>query len=142
MIINQSIDKSISKDRSLILKGERNIFYNSLNRNLPSDRKVMQAIIKYLTKRKLSITSSYEDWYKVAYAISNTFTLDIGEKYFLSLCKLDNEKYNEIESKNMLIYCYKNSLGSIKFNTILYNANIKGYKTILQRGKVLKVDSD
>lgn len=101
--------------------------YNPKNKNSAFDRKIIQAIIRYLTKRKLSITYSYEEWYRVALAISNTFTYEIGEKYFLSLCKLDTNKYDEQKCKNLLIYSYENTEGYINFDTIIFLAKKKGY---------------
>ena len=43
-----------------------------------------------MTKRNLSITNSYEEWYRIALAIANTFTYEIGEKYFLKISKIDD----------------------------------------------------
>jgi hypothetical protein len=91
-----------------------------------------------LTKRGLSITYSYDEWYKVAYAISNTFTYEIGEKYYLSLCKIDIDKYNENKCRRMLENCYENSRNNINFNSLVYFANAKGFKTKIQREGVPK----
>lgn len=93
----------------------------------------MQAIIKFLNKKNLSITTSYEEWYRVSLAIANTFTHEIGEKYFLKLSSLDNEKYDESNCKNMLLNSYGLQTGEIKFNTIVYFANKLGYQTKNQR---------
>ena len=88
----------------------------------------MKNIIKYLTKNKLSITNSYDEWYRVAIIIANSFTYDVGEKYFLQLSQLDKSKYNEVECKNILIDCYENSRGEINFNSIIHLASEKGFK--------------
>jgi hypothetical protein len=106
---------------------EKNLLHNPAGKNNARDRKTIQSIINYLTKRKISITASYEEWFRVGYAIANTFTYDIGEKYYLKLCRLDGSRHDEIESKNMLLYCYKNSRGDISFSTIVYYASNKGY---------------
>jgi len=127
-----TIIKTKLKVKSSTLKvkviSQRNALYNPEGRNKPSDRKTFHSFYKYLSKRNLSITSSYENWYKVALAISSAFTYDIGEKYFLKLCKLDGENHNEIESRNLLIGCYENSKGEITFNTIFHLAKEFGYK--------------
>lgn len=94
----------------------------------PSDRKTLHSIIRYLTKRRLSITDSYFNWYRVAYAISDSFGYELGEKYFLTLSKLDGPDYNETGSRSILNYCYDNSRGSITFRTIVYLATTRGYK--------------
>jgi len=121
--------------------GTRDVLFNPLNKNRADHRKTIQSIIKYLERRKLSITSTYEEWYKVAYAIADTFTYEIGEKYFISLCKLDETKYNEDNCKNMLKYSYGNKSGQVTFSTIVYFANQKGYLTNAQRGGVSKTVS-
>jgi hypothetical protein len=97
---------------------------NPAGRNLK--RTQIQGFIKYLKKRNLSITDTYEKWYRVAYAISNTFTYDLGEKYFLQLCRLDGPRHDEEKSIAMLQYCYVNSKSYISFGTIkFYFDNIR-----------------
>jgi len=93
---------------------------NPKEKNEQSKRTDIQKIIKYLRKKGCSITSTYDDWYKVAYAISSTFTYDLGEKYYLQLCRLDGNRHREDESKAMLQYCYTNSKKIISFGTIQY----------------------
>jgi hypothetical protein len=94
---------------------------NPAGRNLK--RTHIQKIIRYLRKRNLSITDTYEKWYRVAYAISNTFTYDLGEKYFLQLCKLDGSRHDEKKSIAMLQYCYSHSKSRISFGTIKFYFN-------------------
>jgi len=101
---------------------------NSLGKNSPQTRTEMAKILRYLTRRKLSITSTYDNWYRVGYAIANTFSCDLGERYYMKLCRLDGPHHDEEESKKMLIYCYNNSKGVIKFATIIHLAQQLGYK--------------
>jgi hypothetical protein len=75
----------------------------------PSDswnRRQMKSIIKYLTKRNISITSSWSEWFKVGMGIANTFSYSIGEEYYLKLCRLDGERHSESQSKAKLAECY------------------------------------
>lgn len=75
----------------------------------PSDswnRRQMKSIIKYLTKRNISITSSWSEWFKVGMGIANTFSYSIGEEYYLRLCRLDGEGHSESLSKAKLAECY------------------------------------
>jgi len=102
--------------------------YNPLNRNNQTNRTEIQAIIRYLSKRGLSITNSFHNWYQISYAIANTFTYELGMKYFLSLSKLDGKGYNEKGSQNMVDYCYANSMGKFTFATLVYFAKQVGYK--------------
>ena len=111
----------------------RDALFNPKGRNNPPDRYIIQAIIKFLIKKKLSITNSYDQWYKVAMAIANSFTYEIGVKYFLKLSILDSDKFNESNCKNFLINCYEYRNGAITFGTIIYLANEIGYITKKQR---------
>jgi hypothetical protein len=120
--------KSKDTAKEIKVRTIKSRFLNPTGRNSPLDRKLMQSIIKYLTKRNLSITYNYEKWYRVAYAISNTFTYDIGEMYYLKLCRLDGNKHDEEQSKYLLYYSYENSKGEINFSTIVYLAKKQGYK--------------
>jgi len=116
IISNASKRKSSSRSSYFIRKEHM----NPLGKNEQIKRTKIQKIIKYLKKRNLSITSTYENWYRVAYAISSTFTYDLGEKYFLQLCRLDGPRHDEEGSKAMLQYCYVNSKKSITFGTIMF----------------------
>ena len=91
--------------------------------NYPS-RQPCYDIIKQISQE----VSDYDKWYRVAFAISNTFTHDIGEKYFMKLCELDGDNHNEIESKNLLVNCYETTGGDIKFQSIYHYAQELGYK--------------
>ena len=106
----------------------KDILNNPKGKNAQRDKKMMVKIIKYLSSINISITDSYESWYRVAYAIASSFTHNLGEKYYLSLCKLDGIKHDETQSKNMLLYCYQNNKGIITFNTIVFLAQSKGFK--------------
>lgn len=127
--------KEKGKTAKLVHSSNQDLLYNPKDRNNPSDRYTMSAIIKCLEKKKLSITNSYEEWYKVAMAIANTFTYEIGEKYFLKLSSLDKTKYNEVNCKNFLLNCYESRNGAVKFSSIVYFANEKGYITKKQRDR-------
>lgn len=133
-------DDDFNKFKSKVVRKEKNknpkvkiiskkaILLNPEGKNSPKDRLVMSSIIRFLTKRGLSITDSYDKWYRVAFAISNSFTHDIGEKYFLKLCRLDGKKHFKIESENLLLSCYESTYGEISFNTIYHYAKELGYK--------------
>lgn len=133
--------KSKSKDNNKIaFASNLDALHNPLKKNDTLDRKIMTDIIRFLNNKKLSITNKYEEWCKVGMAISNSFTYDIGIKYFLKLSALDNEKFNEIDCTNFLINCYETRKGSIKFSSIVYLANQKGYKTKKQKNGVPKAE--
>lgn len=98
--------------------------------NKPENRELIKDIIKFLKNNKLSITANYNDWLKVAFAISYSFSYDVGEKYFLELAKLDLEKHNHDQSIALLVNCYnrRNSANqTVSISSIIYLAKQKGY---------------
>jgi len=109
-------------------KGDKNALYNPSGKNRQYHRTVITRIIKYLRRNSLSITYRYEEWIRVSYAISNSFTYDIGLKYFVDLCKLDKDKFDEYACTRLLINCYETSRGQIGFSTIIHYASEKGFK--------------
>jgi hypothetical protein len=106
----------------------KDVLLNPKGKNDSKNKKLIVKIIKYLRSNNTSITNKYENWYRVAYSIASSFTHDIGERYYLNLCELDGIKHDEIQSKNMLLYCYQNNKKKISFNTILFLAQNKGFK--------------
>lgn len=112
------VNKRIS--RAIGSSFNKSIYLNLKGRNVNIDRYKMQKILRFLRKNDISITYDYERWYHVAYSIANTFTYDIGEKYFLALCRLDRSKHNEERSIQLLQYCYCNSREEISFSTIVF----------------------
>jgi len=99
----------------------------------PRKRRQINAIIKYLEKRNLSITYNYNRWYLVGQAIANEFSYEIGKDYYLRLCRLDGKYHNESESLKKLIECYKKDINSsnkiVSVGSIWYYANQKGYES-------------
>jgi hypothetical protein len=102
-------------------------FHNPEGKNKNTNRKEIKELTNYLSKKNISITSEYENRYRIAYAISNTFTYDIGLGYFLKLCKINNPTYNEEKCLKLLSYCYENNTGWTKFNFIENIVIEKGY---------------
>lgn len=90
-------------------------------------RNVMNKIIKYLEKKNISITSSYDNWTKVAFAIASTFPLEVGTKYFMRLCRLDGINYNDILCEKLINDAYKTNIYTADFGTIIYLAKRVGF---------------
>lgn len=103
-------------------------YLNDTNRNNSLYRQEVISILRFLKRNKTSITNSYDDWYRVAMAIANTFDMEEGLKIFRSFSELDKEKYNSINCDIFLRKCYKTSKNKISFNTIKYLASKKGYR--------------
>lgn len=109
------------------VKELKNILHNPLNRNSPTQKKEIQSIIKFLNKNRKSITYEYDNWLRVALAISSSFTYDLGITFFKELSKMDKSKFDETNCVNMLKECYINNKKMIKFNTIIHLAVEKGF---------------
>ena len=101
---------------------------NVPGKNAQHDRNIISSILKYLTKRNLSITYTYDEWLRVGFAIANTFNYDLGKKYYLALSKLDQGKYDETACVEKLQECYMKGNGEITLGTIVEMARKKGYK--------------
>ena len=106
-------------------------FFKPVNvpgKNSQHDRNVVSSILKYLTKRNLSITRLYDDWLRVGFAIANTFNYDLGVKYFLAFSKLDADIYDERKCIEKLQECYSSGKGEVTLGTIVEMARNKGFK--------------
>lgn len=132
--------KNVIKKISLKYSSNRDALFNPKNRNNSYDRKLMSNLIRFLNNKNVSVTENYEDWCKVAMAISNTFTFDIGKKYFIKISKHDINKFNEENCINFLSNFYENRKSEVKFASIIYLANNKGFKTKYQKNGVPKVE--
>jgi len=96
---------------------------------------IIEDILSYLEKNKVSITKEYLNWRNVALAISSTFNEERGTNYFLRFCQLDGKLHDEEKSKALIKNIYKNTTHSgarITFKTITYLAEQKGYKKSLR----------
>jgi len=133
-------DSKTKKGIQILSKNNLDALYNPSDENSQSDMIIMTDIIRFLTHKKISITNSYDEWCKVAMAISNAFTFEIGLNYFLELSLLDIDKYDKIKCINFLMNCYESRKGKINFGSIVYLAKQKGYKTIKQRNGVPKAE--
>ena len=97
-------------------------------KNKPEEKALVASVIEFLQKENLSITDAYEQWYRVAYALSEAFTYKLGLDYYLQLCAMDGNRFDEPASREMFHYCYKNADGRIKLNSLLYYATKLGFK--------------
>ncbi|KAF2507003.1 hypothetical protein EYY60_21070 [Flavobacterium zhairuonense] len=138
LIISTKLKSNPKSDLNYLTTKDK--LFNPHEKNDQYDRKIMSDIIRHLKNKKLSITYSYDEWCKVGMAIANSFTYEIGIKYFLKLSSLDGDKYNETNSTNFLNNCYETKKGDINFNSIVYLANQKGYQTKNQRNAVPKAE--
>lgn len=108
--------------------GRGHALYQTEGKNRSHERAVMGSIIKYLEKRNISITSSYDRWVKVAFTIAGAFTYEVGSVYFLRLCRLDGDGHDEQGSIRLLEACYDSGRGEITLGTIYRYAQESGYR--------------
>ena len=99
----------------------------SSQKNNPMDRRLMENIYRYLVRHNSSITGSYEDWVKVAFAIAGTFHPAYGRTMFMKLCRLDGADHNEEQSERLIYDAYTTMEKRSDFSTIIYLAGKKGY---------------
>ncbi len=111
---------------------------SSIPKNSPRDKEALKKIIRFLKKGNLSITESYGDWIRVAYAIMNTFEYKTGRKLFLELCRLDKEAHDEEMSEKLIFNCYQQGESRSSFGTIIYFAKMKGYVPRFTRSRLKK----
>lgn len=100
--------------------------YNPVANN--NNKATINKIIRYLNAYNKSITNSYENWYRVALALSNTFKFPQAEHYFLKLCRLDGNLHEEDKSSKLIRYVYINRRPNVvNFNTLIYLAQQEGF---------------
>jgi len=97
-------------------------------KNKAEEKVLVGQIIDYLQENNLSITQSYEQWYRVAYALAEAFTYKVGLAYYLRLCAMDGPGFDRQGSEQMFHYCYKNADGRIKLSSLLFFAAKSGFK--------------
>lgn len=125
--------KNKGTNSTIKFSSNKDALHNSLNRNDPYDRRLMSNIIRHLNNKNHTITETYENWCKVAMAIANSFTFDVGKNYFIKLSKRDSNKFNEINCINFLTNCYENRKGEVSFASVVFLANNIGFKTKYQK---------
>lgn len=91
------------------------------------DRRTLERIYKYLSAKGMSITSTYDEWVKVAFAIAQTFHSTYGRKMFMKLCELDGADHNEERSERLIYDAYTTPEKRSDFSSIIYLANRKGF---------------
>lgn len=93
----------------------------------PHDRRILESIYKYLKSKNLSITSTYEDWVKVAFAIAHTFHSVYGRRVFMKFCELDRDSHDAAKSERLIYDAYITPEKKCDFSTIIFLAKGKGF---------------
>lgn len=109
-----------SKDWNEIYGKATNYIYNKQNKNL------LLYILRKLRKRNLSITDTWENWVKVAFAIASSVHPEKGRELFLDFSRLDGAKHDEAKSEHLIWDAYCKNQGKCSINSIIYLAGQKG----------------
>jgi hypothetical protein len=126
----EALSMKLPKDvrfTSVISVNEGRVLYDPEGRNNYMHRLEMRRVLLFLEKKKASITSTYDDWFKVAMALANSFTYDVGLKYFIRLSKMDKAMFDEANCTSFLKNCYIRRNGTIGINSLIYLAQQVGY---------------
>lgn len=90
------------------------------------NRSIISFILKKLRKKDLSITDTWENWTKVAFAIASSLHPETGKDLFLQFCRLDGAKHDEMRSERLIWEAYASNQGMCHVETIIYLARQKG----------------
>lgn len=90
------------------------------------NRALLKLIYRKLKHKNLSITESFENWVKVAFAIASSVHPEKGRELFLDFCRLDGAKHDEQKSEHLIWDAYSKNQGRCSINTIIYLARQKG----------------
>lgn len=134
MQIMQKVNKTDKSNRIILQSSGEPIQWNIIDglkqesrKGKAYDRRLLERIYKYLASRNESITSTYEDWVKVAFAIAHTFHSVYGRRMFMKFCELDGPAHNEAKSERLIFDAYTASEKKCDFSSIVFLAKGKGF---------------
>lgn len=117
VVITKRVER---KDWNKIYGEATDYKHNKQNKNL------LLYILRKLRKRNLSITDTWENWVKVAFAIASSVHPEKGRQLFLDFCRLDGAKHDEAKSEHLIWDAYCKNQGKCSINSIIYLAGQKG----------------
>jgi len=113
--------------------------YDSESKSNKNDEKYFDEVAAswcYLDDNGLSITSTHDDWYKLAFAFAETFSFNVGRNYYLKYCQLDGDKHSEENSKKQWKYAWRNNDHRITFSTFRYMVRKQGFEFCTEEGPI------
>lgn len=90
------------------------------------NKQTLYSIYRKMKRKNISITTTFEEWVKVAYAIANSMHPVVGKDMFMKMCELDGVRHDPDGSEQLLYDAYCNNRGNVHFSTIIYMAKQKG----------------
>ena len=121
---NCSERKTVSS--STLKKWSDIINHSAVYENHNHNKALIIYILKKLRKRHLTITETWEDWTKVAFAMASSVHPVSGRKLFLEFCRLDKENHNEELSDRLIQDAYSRTMNRCSIKSIIYLARQKG----------------
>lgn len=98
----------------------------------------VEALIETIRSSQTDITSDYNDWLKVGFALAGEFG-EAGRRYFHAISSI-NAAYDHAESDTKYTECLKSSTGRTDISTLFYIAKTQGV-SIKQSKSVRRVES-
>jgi len=110
-----------SYDKGIYHNKESEIFKTEVPMSIKSD---IEKLIEQIEGNRIDITSSYEDWIKICFAIESEFG-ESGRHYFHAISKL-NHDYNAEHCNEQYSKCLKNNNSGITIKTLFHFAKKNG----------------
>lgn len=130
------IDKNSLTKNTIVKKETLTSYVYSSEIDRKEDIKLLTDIIGFLKLKNKSLTNNYLNWRNVAFAISASFSHEVGKDLFLQICRQDNQLHDEVKSLNLLNDCYEKSNQysgpKLTLKTIIHLAKEVGYKKTLR----------
>ena len=111
----------MSYDKNLYINRESETFKTEISMSITSD---IEKLIKEIDGYKVDITSNYDDWLKIAFAIESEFG-ESGRHYFHSISKY-NPNYSSEVCNEQYSKCMKSNNTGISIKTLFYFAKQNG----------------
>lgn len=110
-----------SYDPDLYLNIDSEIFSTTITSDMESN---VKKLINDIDMHRIDITSNYEDWCNIGFALENEFG-ESGRQFFHSISKHNPEYNNEI-CNDQYTKCLKNGSSGITIKTLFHIAKLQG----------------
>ena len=90
------------------------------------NKQTLYSIYRKMKRKNISLTATFEEWVKVAFAIANSIHPAVGKDIFMKMCELDGVRHDPKGSEQLLYDAYCTNNGNVHFESIVYLAKQKG----------------
>lgn len=102
--------------------------HGEMSEKQKQDYQIAMQILDYLRENDLSITTEYNDWFRVGQALASTFDENLGLDLYLKFASQAGEKFDEEATIKQWERALKTGNGDIKFATLVYLAQQLGFE--------------